>query len=91
MNKIHYNIVIKGRVQGVWFRKCTKDAAELIGVKGFVKNNMDRNVCAEAEGSQEQLTEFVKWLHLGSPMSMVSEVIYKEGEIKNFESFEISY
>ncbi len=91
MNRLHYNIVVKGRVQGVWFRKCTKDAAREIGVKGFVKNDFDRTVYAEAEGSKEQLTEFINWLYKGSPLSKVSKVEYVEGELKNFKIFEIRY
>jgi len=89
LDKIHYNIKVSGRVQGVWFRKCTKDAAVEIGVKGFVKNDFDRTVYAEAEGSIEQLTEFVNWLYKGSPLSKVSKVEYKEDVLRNFKAFEI--
>ncbi len=91
MDKIHYNIVVTGRVQGVWFRKCTSDAAGLIGITGFVRNDLNRTVYTEAEGSKEQLTEFVKWLYKGSPMSNVSKVDYQEGELKNFTAFEIKH
>jgi acylphosphatase len=78
-------------VQGVWFRKCAKDAANKIGVKGFVKNDFDGTVYAEAEGSKEQLTEFIGWLYKGSPLSKVSKVDYKKDVLKNFETFEINH
>jgi len=91
LDKLHYNIKVSGRVQGVWFRKCTKDAAIQIGVKGFVKNDFDRTVYAEAEGSKEQLTEFISWLYKGSPLSKVSKVEYTEDGLINFENFKISH
>ncbi len=91
MDKLHYNIKVSGRVQGVWFRKCTKDAATQIGIAGFVKNDFDRTVYAEAEGTKEQLTEFISWLHKGSPLSKVSKVEFEEDGLKIFETFEIRH
>ena len=44
MEKLHYNITIAGLVQGVWFRKYTKDKAVELKIKGFVKNNKDSKV-----------------------------------------------
>lgn len=91
MGKVLYQINIKGKVQGVWFRKYTKDEAIKIGVKGFVKNIVNKNVYVEVEGTKEQLNDFLHWLNKGSPMSNVSSVEYKIGELKNFNSFEISH
>jgi len=34
----HYNIVVQGTVQGVWYRKSTEQEALKIGIKGFVKS-----------------------------------------------------
>ena len=91
MDKILYQINIKGKVQGVWFRKYTKDEAIKIGVKGFVRNNLDNSVYVEAEGSKEQLNDFLHWLNRGSSMSIVSSVKYEIGELKNFNSFKITF
>jgi len=91
MDKILYQINIKGKVQGVWFRKYTKDEAIKIGVNGFVRNNADNSVYVEAEGSKEQLNDFLQWLNRGSPMSIVSSVKYKTIELKNFSSFKITF
>ncbi len=91
MDKILYQINIKGKVQGVWFRKYARDEAIKIGVKGFVKNNADNSVYVEAEGSKEQLNDFLQWLNRGSPLSIVSSLKYVIGELKNFSSFKITY
>ncbi|RLD78900.1 MAG: acylphosphatase [Bacteroidetes bacterium] len=89
MEKLHYNITIAGLVQGVWFRKYTKDKAVELKIKGFVKNNKDSKVYLEAEGDSLMLGVFLEWLKVGSPMSIVSSVDYTVGVIKNFKYFEI--
>lgn len=89
MDILSYQIFVKGRVHGVWFRKYTCDEAKRIGVNGFVRNEMNNTVYIEAEGSLEQLNEFVKWLYKGSPLSKVSSVDYEESKLKNYNFFEI--
>ena len=89
MKKLHYNIRVTGRVQGVWFRKFTQDTATKIGVKGYVTNGLKGLVYIEVEGSKLLLDEFVDKLKIGSPLSRVSDVTYIKGVFINFESFEI--
>ena len=91
MEILHYNILVKGKVQDVWFRKYTKEKAEALGLKGYVKNEVDNNVYIEAEGSINILTDFIEWLYEGSPYSKVSEVVYGSGELQNYSEFDISY
>ena len=86
---LHYKIRVKGRVQGVWFRKYTREAALSHGIKGFVENSDDGSVYVEAEGNPEAIEHFIEWLHHGSPMSRVEEVLKSEGRSKGFSTFEI--
>ena len=86
---MHYKISVIGRVQGVWFRKYTREAALSRGVKGFVENAADGSVYIEAEGSSVNLDQFLEWLHRGSPMSRVDEVVHAEGQPVGFSAFEI--
>ncbi|MGA9271328.1 MAG: acylphosphatase [Lutimonas sp.] len=86
---LHYKIKVIGRVQGVWFRKYTREAALSFGVKGFVQNSDDGSVYVEAEGSSDELRRFLEWLNRGSPMSRVEKVIHSEGQHVGFSSFEI--
>ncbi len=76
MKIINYSILVKGKVQGVWFRKYTRDKAVELGIKGYVKNELDKTVFISAEGTEEKLDEFITWLYEGSPLSQVNEVIY---------------
>ena len=89
MERVHYNIQVKGKVQGVWFRKYTKEKADNLGLKGFVKNEVNEDVYIEVEGTKIMLTHFINWLYEGSPFSNVSEVIYKSKGVQNFIEFEI--
>ena len=85
----HIKLTIVGRVQGVWFRASTKDQANKIGVKGFVKNLVNGNVYIEVEGTQEQLQLFVIWCKKGPRLAHVLEVIEEHGNPEHFTRFEI--
>ncbi len=80
---------VKGKVQGVWFRKHTKEKADELGIKGFVRNEPDGSVYLEAEGDPYAMRIFREWLYVGSPKSIVEEVIVKEVPVKGFEDFKI--
>ena len=86
----HYKIKVKGRVQGVWFRKYTKQAAVSYDLNGFVKNQPDGCVYIEVEGPEGKVQDFIKWLEKGSPLSEVKEINTSEGDYTGFSTFEIS-
>ncbi|MGZ3863260.1 MAG: acylphosphatase [Bacteroidia bacterium] len=85
----HYNITVKGKVQGVSYRFCTHMEALKIGLTGFVKNMHNGNVYIEAEGTDEQINKLIDWCYIGSPLSKVTEVMAEEAEVKEFRNFEI--
>jgi len=76
MKKTNYTIIVTGKVQGVWFRKYTKEKADKLGIKGFVQNELEGTVFISAEGTEKVLEKFIKWLHIGSPLARVREVTY---------------
>jgi len=82
---------IYGKVQGVWFRKYTRDKALELGIKGKVRNEPDGSVYVEAEGDAGAIETFVEWLHEGSPMARVEKVTVEPMPWKNYRSFEIEY
>ena len=84
-----YKILVKGRVQGVWFRKYTKDRAETLKLSGFARNEIDGSVYIEVEGEEDQLVEFIDWLYIGSPMSKVISVDVELITLKGHTAFEI--
>ncbi len=86
--KRHYNIVVSGRVQGVFYRASTKQMADLLGVKGFVLNLSDGTVYIEAEGVEEVLVKFIQWCHHGPDRAEVTHVSVNESQLQGFEIFE---
>jgi acylphosphatase len=83
-------IIVKGRVQGVYFRAYTQKQAVKLNVKGFVRNLADGSVEIVACGHPEELQKLVAWCHKGPILAKVSQVIanpYDAGE--HFEVFEI--
>ena len=86
----NYHIRVTGIVQGVWFRKYTKEAAIGFGLTGRVSNESDGSVFVIAEGKEVDLELFVQWLYKGSPLSKVEDVQCEEGVIEGFNNFEIS-
>lgn len=85
----HYDITVTGKVQGVWYRKNTKETADRLGISGFVKNLDNGNVYIEAEGTVAQLKELVDWCHHGPEFALVSTVNFKEDTIQHFNGFDI--
>ena len=83
----HYSIIVQGRVQGVWFRKYTQQAAKSYDLHGFVQNKRDGTVYIEAEGEETNLKLLIKWLDKGSPMSEVKDVKVSEGDMVGFKDF----
>lgn len=80
---------IKGKVQGVFFRKTAQEKATEFQINGFVKNQDDGSVYMEIEGDEEGVALFLDWCGQGSEQAQVSEVVYDEIEAQNFKSFEI--
>jgi acylphosphatase len=85
----HLKIRIYGKVQGVFYRASTKEKADELGLKGFVRNEPDGSVYAEAEGTNEQLDKLINWCRQGPVGAKVVDVNCERGEIRQFEQFEI--
>ena len=84
-------ITIRGKVQGVFFRKYTQKAAIETGVNGFVRNCSDGSVYAEVSGPEEHVERFISWCHKGSPSAEVKEVAVEKKDPVHFTSFDIRY
>ncbi|MCW5909243.1 MAG: acylphosphatase [Chitinophagales bacterium] len=86
----HFNITVRGKVQGVYYRASAKQMADLLGVKGFVCNQPDGIVYIEAEADEELLIKFVQWCHHGPAKAEVETVSVTDGAVQGFASFEIN-
>ncbi|QEM14502.1 acylphosphatase [Mucilaginibacter rubeus] len=85
----HLNITVKGKVQGVFYRKSTKAVADQLGVRGFILNEPNGDVYMEAEADNSTLDMFLDWCNEGPEDAEVSAVESHEGELKNYRNFEV--
>ncbi|MFO8078148.1 MAG: acylphosphatase [Thermoplasmatota archaeon] len=85
-------VVISGKVQGVWFRANTKKQAEQKNVSGWVRNTSDGKVEAMFQGDERAVDDLISWCHQGSSMSNVSDVTAKVMDVdEEFQGFNIKY
>jgi acylphosphatase len=86
--KIRAHVFIIGKVQGVYFRQNTKQAATRRGVTGWVRNLPDGRVEAIFEGYNADVNEVIEWCHVGPAKAKVEDVDVKfekyTGELANF-------
>ncbi len=84
------HLIVKGKVQGVFYRANAKKAADKNGVKGWVQNTPDGNVEITASAEQEPLESFIQWCHKGTTAAKVSEVVVTEVGDQPFADFVIN-
>lgn len=70
-------ILVKGRVQGVYFRALATLTATELGIRGHVENLADGSVKIVAEGTTENLEKLIEWCGEGSPRAKVESVELK--------------
>lgn len=88
MKSLH--CLISGKVQGVNFRTWTKNQAELLGVKGWVRNLSDGRVEVLAQGDEEALKDLKGKLAQGSSLSRVQKIECSWTDYeKEYTSFEL--
>lgn len=91
-NMKRVRVLISGKVQGVYFRAYTKDEADRLGLKGWVRNLPDGRVEALFEGEESLVEKMIKWCHKGSPYSVVTNVeVIEEPYRGEFQDFQIRY
>lgn len=71
-------VVVRGRVQGVWFRESARRRAEGIGVHGWVRNRADGAVEAELEGTEEDVAALIEWFRHGPVDAHVAGIEIEE-------------
>ena len=67
--------IIRGKVQGVWFRASTQQRAEQLGLRGHARNLADGSVEVLAVGDDDAIDALERWLHVGPPLARVDAVL----------------
>jgi acylphosphatase len=78
-------ILVIGKVQGVWFRDFVKRNAISLKLNGWVKNNPDGSVSVAVEGEEEIINQLIDKIKIGSQLSRVEDVQV------NWQTFENKY
>ena len=85
-------LIVKGKVQGVFFRDYTSRKARELGLKGTVRNRSDGAVEIHAQGQESQLKELEKWCWNGSPLSHVIGVDRREmPDLHHYPDFRVVF
>jgi acylphosphatase len=71
---VRRHVVVRGRVQGVFFRDTCSRLARADGVTGWVRNQPDGSVEAVFEGETEAVERMVSWCRHGPPRAIVTGV-----------------
>ena len=82
------DIVVTGRVQGVFYRAGMREQAERLEVTGWVRNEPDGSVRAHLEGSPAAISELLDWCASGTPSAQVDEVSTRRAEVTGARGFE---
>lgn len=86
---IRRRAVVRGRVQGVFFRESTRERATAHGVAGWVCNRADGAVEAVLEGSPEAVDRIVRFLEKGPSSARVDDVEVREEAPQGLTRFEV--
>lgn len=82
--------LVKGTVQGIFFRQFVRENAKKLELTGFVRNLGDGDVEVIAEGESAGLKKLGELLKLGPKYSQIRDVILEERKWSgDFESFKI--
>lgn len=66
--------VVRGRVQGVFFRASAQREAKRLGLTGWARNTPDGSVEIVVEGEDERVREFLQWAQRGPSAARVERV-----------------
>jgi acylphosphatase len=74
------HLVIRGRVQGVYFRESMRQRARQLGVTGWVRNRTDGSVEAMVQADYDNVTTIIEWAWSGPAAASVSDVRIEDGD-----------
>lgn len=88
---IRKQIRFYGRVQGVGFRYHAKNAAVLLGLTGFVRNESDGSVFMEVQGSESLIERMLQYLNRDMYIDIQNLDMKKIDIVQNEKSFTVAY
>jgi acylphosphatase len=87
---IRRRVVVRGEVQGVFFRDSTRQEARARGVAGWVRNRDDGAVEAVFEGPPDAVEGLVEWCKSGPSRAGVEDMdVSLDEDPDGLEGFEV--
>jgi acylphosphatase len=80
-------VVIRGRVQGVFFRAEAGERARSLGLAGWVRNNPDGTVEAVFQGDRDRVESMLAWCRRGPAAANVEDVEVEWTETRDEHGF----
>ena len=89
MAKVCRHCFVTGHVQGVFYRANTKEKAESLGIKGWVRNLSDGRVEVFFCGDKDSVVELESWLNVGPDAATVDNVESNVAKYQDFTDFKV--
>ena len=86
---IRRRVLIRGKVQGVFFRDTTRRQAESRGVAGWVDNRSDGSVEALFEGDQDDVEAMIAFCRQGPRGAEVDGIEVSEEQPEGLTGFAV--
>jgi acylphosphatase len=86
---IRRRLTVTGRVQGVFFRDCTREHAQSAGVSGSVRNRDDGAVEVVLEGAPDAVERVIAFCRQGPRRADVREVEVVSEQPEGLTAFEV--
>jgi len=86
---VHKRVVVRGRVQGVFFRDTARRRAESAGVAGWIANRGDGAVEAVFEGEPWAVEQLVEFSRRGPSRAVVEDIEVIEEDPEGLTGFEV--
>ncbi|MGL1888187.1 MAG: acylphosphatase [Reichenbachiella sp.] len=85
------SIIVKGKVQGVFYRASTVTTAQNLKLTGWVKNLQNGDVEIRVFGPSEPVAELIVWCSKGPEFSQVELVNSIDIPLEKFKQFKVAY
>ena len=82
-------IIVKGKVQGVFYRAWAKENADVLGLLGWVMNMPDGSVGIRMEGDEKAIQKMIDLCRQGPTRARVDFLEIKDADSADFRDFRI--
>lgn len=83
------HLLIRGEVQGVFYRATAKKNADKLNITGWIKNTAEGDVEAVVSGGEKEIQEFINWCKKGPEKAAVQDIIVTGEKEIIFNDFEV--